>query len=139
MKRKNISLIILFLALIIFLYPYPSTGFLYRNAEVLKGKVSNLKGSSFAVFLDPSFYYKFSIAPSDLRYAVSKLSLSESMNRQYDLNMMKNHGPLFWNFWWWHPGEEPSSRLYTGNRNGNDFYLLYDRYSSVAYLYIQNT
>ena len=139
MRIKYFYLTVFFLALMFVLYPFPNTEFLYRNAEMLEGRVTHLKGASFAVFIDPGFYYKFRIAPTDIMLVVHGLGLSETDNKQYYLNVMKKHGPLFWNFWWWRPDEDPASQLYKGNRNGNDFYLLYDRYSHEAYLYIQNT
>lgn len=139
MNRKQLWLIGLCLAGILFIYPFPSTEFLYRNAEALKGRLSNLKGASFAVLIDPSFYYSFRIKPSDFEFAVSSLGLHETEEKDYYLNVMKKHGPLFWNFWWWRPSAGPLSKLYTGDRNGNNFYLLYDVHSHLAYLYIQNT
>jgi hypothetical protein len=57
----------------------------------------------------------------------------------YDLKVMKNHGPWFWNAWWWRPSDDPAAQLYTGDLGGNRYSLLYDPYSRVAYLYIQNT
>jgi hypothetical protein len=123
------------------IYPFPSTGFLYRNAEVLEGRVSRLKGASVVLFLDPSFYYKFKISPLNLRYAVSVLGLAEVSKvsqRNFYVKKMKR-GPLFWNSWWWRPRNIPEAGLYRGYRNGNRFYLLYNRASQVAYLYIQNT
>ena len=139
MKKKHIWLIALCLAIALFIYPFASTGFLYRNAEVLQGRISSLQGASVVLFLDPSFYYKFRIAPSDAALTISTLGLNESSSPDYDLNMMKTHGPWFWNAWWWHPTTGPLWQLFTGNRDGNDFYFLYNHYSRVAYLYIQNT
>jgi hypothetical protein len=125
----------------LFLYPFPSTGFLYRNAEVLENQVRHLKGATVVLFLDPSFYYKFTISPNHFRHAVSALGLqveSDTSLRNHYVKVMKR-GPLFWNFWWWRPRDAPEYVLYTGDRKGNHFYFLYNRVSHIAYLYIQNT
>jgi hypothetical protein len=139
MKRKHLWRMGGLLALGLFLYPHPSTDFLYRNAEVLEGRISNLKGASRVLFLDPGFYYKFRIRPADLAAAVSALGLRESTMADFHLKLMEDHGPWFWNAWWWRPADDPAAKLYTGNRDGNDFYLLYNPHSRVAHLYIQNT
>jgi hypothetical protein len=141
MKRKHIWLVGLFAVVALFLYPFPSTGFLYRHAPVLEGKIANLKGASVVLFLDPSFYYKFKIAPADFAFAVSALGLTASTSEElaFNLRTMKSHGPWFWNSWWWRPERGPVSQLYTGYRAGNRFYFLYDGHTRFAYLYIQNT
>ncbi len=123
----------------LFLYPFPSTNFLYRNAEVFKGRVSHLQGASIALGLDPSFYYKFKISPWDFDETVAALGLRKSQSRDYELWMMRRHGPLFWNSWWWRPGDGTGAMLYSGNREGNNYYFLYNPKTQVAYLYIQNT
>jgi hypothetical protein len=134
---------IIFFCLIIalLLYPFPNKSFLFRNAEVLNGRVSKIKGASVVFFLDPSFYYKFKISYLNFQYVVSDLGLKEKRivsQRDYDIKLMKR-GPLFWNFWWWRPRAVPEAVLYTGYREGNRFYFLYNLSSQVAYLYIQNT
>ena len=139
MRQKQIWLISLCFAVTLFLYPFPSTGFLYRNAGVLKGKVSGVKGASVVLFLDPSFYYRFRISPSDLESAVSALGLSESSHIEFDMNTLKRHGPWFWNRWWWRPVAGPLTCLYKGYIEGNRFYFLYNYENHVAHLYIQNT
>jgi hypothetical protein len=141
MKRKHLWVIGVILAVSAVLYPFPSKGFLYRNAEILEGRLSALKGASVVLFLDPSFYYKFKMTPADMVLAVSALGLKEetkaSLRDPYIKRMQR--GPMFWNFWWWRPHAGTAAKLYSGHRNGNNFYLLYNEESEVAYLYIQNT
>jgi hypothetical protein len=139
MNRKYIWLMVLCIAAALFLYPYPSTGFLYRNAGVLKGKISDLKGASVVLFLDPSFYYRFRISPSELQLAVSALGLRKSSRIESDMKSLKRHGPWFWNRWWWRPAAGPLTRLYKGYIEGNRFYFHYNYETHVAHLYIQNT
>ena len=139
MKRRHLWLTAGLLAVALSFYPHPSTDFLYRNAAVLEGRVSNLKGASKVLFLDPGFYYKFHIRPPDLARAVASLGLRETSLLDFDLKLMRTHGPWFWNAWWWRPEYGPLSKLYSGNLGGNDYYLLYDPLTGVAYLYIQNT
>lgn len=133
--------LILAAILMLLVYPFPSTDFLYRNAGVLKDRVKHLKGASLAITIDPSFYYKFTISPTHFTQAVSALELekeSKASLQNHYVRVMKR-GPLSWNFWWWRPRVEPASVLYTGDRNGNHYYFLYDQASQTAYLYIQNT
>lgn len=141
MKRRHVFFASVGVVIALFLYPFPSTGFLYRSAPVLDGRIANVKGASVVLFLDPSFYYRFRIAPADFALAVSGLGLRESLSKEltFDLNIMRSHGPWFWNFWWWRPDVGHGSRLYTGSRSGNNFYFLYDPHTGLAYLYIQNT
>ena len=139
MKRRYWMLSLLVVMAAFFLMPIPSTAFLYRNAAVLEGKVESLKGASFGIGLDPAFYYKFTISPGDIDITIAALGLGLSAHADYELAVMQRDGPLFWNAWWWRPAKTVGSVLYSGYVAGNIFYLLYDRDSQVAYLYIQNT
>jgi hypothetical protein len=98
---KYYWMIVLCLATAVIIYPFPSTGFLYRNADELKGRGSCLKAASVVLFLDPSFYYKFKISPLDVWYAVSVLGLTEeSKTAQYDYYVkVIRRSPLLWNTW----------------------------------------
>jgi len=139
MKRKSAWVLIACASAVLIFYPFPSTGFLYRNAGVLKGRASHIMGASMAFGLDPSFYYKFKISPWDFDEAAAALGLRKSQSRDYEIWMMRMHGPLFWNSWWWRPGDGTGAILYSGNREGNNFYFLYNPKTQMAYLYIQNT
>jgi hypothetical protein len=55
---------------------------------VLKGKISDLKGASVVLFLDPSFYYRFRISPSELQLAVSALGLRKSSRIESDMKRL---------------------------------------------------
>jgi hypothetical protein len=144
MSAKRIQFFSIMILVIVFLFfalrPTPNTEFLYRNFLELQPYTKNLKGSSTAFFLDPSFFYKFTATEQDLELIVSQLGLEPVPNEQHDYFKEQTFGrnkPMLWHSWWWRPAITSNSLLFSGHRGGNQVYLLYN--ANVIYLYIQNT
>lgn len=129
-------LIVLFLA-----YPRPDTSFLFRNLPELKGQTKGLMGSSTILFLDPSFYYRFSMSEAEFLQLVSQLGLeavSDSQIEYYRDTVLGLHRPFFWHNWWWKPLTN-SGRIFVGERNGNILTFVFVTSRQQVFLYIQNT
>jgi hypothetical protein len=142
-RVKSLVIIILAIAFLLFiLRPAPNTEFLYRNFPELQSYTKNLKGSSIAFFLDPSFFFKFTATEQELREMVSRLELEPIPNDQRDYYkeyVFGKNNPMPWHSWWWQPSITSDSLLFSGHHNGNQLYLLYNAGTNVIYLYIQNT
>jgi hypothetical protein len=142
-RIKSLFIIILAVAFLLFiLRPAPNTEFLYRNFPELQGHTPRLKGSSIAFFLDPSFFYKFTATEQEFGEIVSRLELEQIPNDQRDYykeQVFGRNNPMPWHSWWWRPNLTSDSLLFSGHRNGNQLYLLYNSGTNVIYLYIQNT
>jgi hypothetical protein len=142
-RIKSLAIIILAAAFLLsILRPAPNTEFLYRNFPELQGHTPRLKSSSVAFFLDPSFFYKFTATEQEFGEIVSQLELEPIPNDQrdyYQEYVFGRNKPLPWHSWWWRPNFTLDSLLFSGHRNGNQLYLLYDSTAHVIYLYIQNT
>jgi hypothetical protein len=140
-RVKFLAIIILAVAFLFFiLRPAPNTEFLYRNFPELQGHTPKLKGSSTAFFLDPSFFYKFTATEQEFGAIASRLELEPIPNDQRDYYkeyVFGRNNPMPWHSWWWRPTITSDSLLFSGHRNGNQVYLLYN--ANVIYLCIQNT
>jgi hypothetical protein len=140
-RIKSLFIIILVVVILFFiLRPAPNTEFLYRNFPELQNYTQNLKGSSAAFFLDPSFFYKFTATEQDVGTIVSQLALESIPDGQrgyYQAQVFGRNKPMFWHSWWWRPTFQSDSLVFSGHRNGNQIYLLYN--TNIVYLYIQNT
>jgi hypothetical protein len=142
-RIKSLAIIFLSVAFLLFiLRPAPNTEFLYRNFPELRDYTKRFKGSSVAFFLDPSFFYKFTATEQEFGEIVSRLNLELIPTDQrdyYQEYVFGNNNPMPWHLWWWRPNFTSASLLFSGHRNGNQLYLLYDSNAKVIYLYIQNT
>jgi hypothetical protein len=141
-RVKSLAILLLAVAFLLFiLRPTPNTEFLYRNFPELQGYTKNLKGSSVAFFLDPSFFYKFT-TEQELGEIVSRLELESIPDDQRDYYkeyVFGKNNPMPWHSWWWQPNITSDSLMFSGHRNGNQLYLLYNAEINIIYLYIQNT
>jgi hypothetical protein len=128
---------ILFLA-----YPRPSKEFLYRNIPQLQGHAPNLIGSSSTLFLDPSFYYRFSMTEQAFMQLMQQLGLESVDASRYDYfqdTVFALHRPFFWHNWWWRPVVNDQVWLFDGYQNGNNLTFLFIPEKQQVFLYIQNT
>jgi hypothetical protein len=142
-RIKSFFVIIVIAVILLFIFrPAPNTEFLYRNFPELQSYTENLKGSSVAFFLDPSFFYKFTATERDVGTIASQLNLEPIQNDQrtyYKEQVFGRNRPLPWHSWWWRPVIKSDTLLFSGHRNGNQLYLLHNIGTNVIYLYIQNT
>jgi hypothetical protein len=140
---KKYWLIVLIALVALFnLYPRPSRAFLYRTIPQLNGHTQNLIGSSTTLFLDPSFYYRFSMNEQDFIQLMQQLALEPVDASRYEYfqdTVFALHGPFFWHNWWWQPVVNQQVWLFDGYQGGNNVTFLYIPEKQRVFLYIQNT
>jgi hypothetical protein len=140
--RKYWLIVLIAIGVPFLLYPKPNQEFLYRNIPQLKGYTPNLIGSSTAVFLDPSFFYRFSMNEQDFMQLMQQLALEPVDTSRYDYfqdTVFALHGPYFWHTWWWQPVLNEQVWLFDGYRDGNNLTFLFVPGKQRVFLYIQNT
>ena len=123
------------------LYPRPNQGFLFRNIPELRGQTRGLIGSSTALFLDPSFYYRFEMSEAAFLQLVNQLGLEAvdtGRYKYYQDTVFALHRPYVWHNWWWKPNAN-SGHIFTAWRNGNILTFVFVPTQQQVFLYIQNT
>lgn len=126
-------------ALAFFLWPFPDTDRLFRVAPTLRDAVWSVKGASFAVFLDPTHWYRFRAEPATIDALARDLSLTEPAYPVLSVKALQENSPLPWNAWWWQPHVTSGSFVLEGNNSGDQLLLLYDPATHIAYFMVQNT
>ena len=129
------------LGLLFLAYPNPDKDFLFRNIPELQGKTNRLIGSSTALFLDPSFYYRFDMSETAFLQLMQQLGLETVEDSHYDYyqdTVFALHRPFFWHNWWWKPTAN-SGQIFTTWRDGNILTFVFVPSKQKVFLYIQNT
>lgn len=141
-RSRRVAIAVILLLIIAMAYPRPNTAFLFRNFPEFQGMTSSLKGSSTALFLDPSFFYRFNAdLPSVVRLA-EQMALRPVESAQWDYYrqvVLGKNRPFFWHSWWWRPELQQGAMLWEGSRNGNNLVLLFLPEQQLVYVYVQNT